>query len=309
MTTSFYEGKTVLVTGAAGFLGSHLVDQLRTVGARVVALDLAPAPESWGAFPRPAEGLRFERMDIADEPRLTGLLREERPEVLFHLAAVASPRACARDFTGAYRVNVQGTFDVLRLSSDVPHFVFLSSSAVYGTPRTLPIDEDHPLGGRDPYAVTKILGETLCANYATNYGRKCSIIRNFNAFGPRQDAEYIVPTVIKQALGTGRISIWNAAPVRDLMFVDNTEEAILTIGSQPRAGIFNVGSGRGVRIGELAQLIATQVGVQSPVEDLRKEVGGSPILVADVRRLHDLGWVERIPFEAGLSRTVEWYRG
>lgn len=307
--TSFYRGKTVLVTGAAGFLGSHLVERLCSLEARVVAVDTASAPGSWRAIPECAHGVRFEQINITEDAPLGTLIREERPEVLFHLAAIASPRACARDFATAYQVNVHGTFNVLRRSEAVPHVVFLSSSAVYGTPSALPMDESHPLHGRDPYAVTKILAETLCENYVVNYGRKCSIIRNFNAFGPRQDAEYVIPTIIKQALTTGRIEIWNAAPVRDLMFVDNTEDAILTIGSQPRAGIFNVGSGRGVRIGELAHLIAAKVGEHIPVEDLGKEVIGSPALVADVGRLQNLGWSEKIPFEVGLERTVEWYRG
>jgi nucleoside-diphosphate-sugar epimerase len=307
--TSFYRGKTVLVTGAAGFLGSHLVERLHSSEARVVATDIATAPDSWQAVPPEAPAVRFEQMDINDDVRLANLVREERPDVLFHLAAIASPRACARDFDAAYRVNVQGTFNVLRVSENVPHVVFLSSAAVYGTPASPRMDESHPLHGRDPYAMTKIMAETLCENYVANYGRKCSIIRNFNAFGPRQNPEYVIPTIIQQALRKGRIEIWNAAPVRDLMFVDNTADAILTIGSQTGAGIFNVGSGRGVRIGELAHLIAAKVGEHVSVEDLGKQVTGSPSLVADVGRLQNLGWVERVPFEVGLSRTVEWYRG
>ena len=306
--TSFYRGKTVLVTGAAGFLGSHLVERLLAVEARVVAVDTETAPESWRAAAPGSGSLRFESVDINDDARLGGLVREERPELLFHLAAVASPRACARDFATAYRVNVQGTFNVLQVSEPVPHVVYLSSAAVYGTPTSLPISEDHPRHGRDPYAITKIMAETLCENYVANYGRRCSIIRNFNAFGPRQRSEYVIPTIIQQAFATGRIEIWNAAPVRDLMFVDNTEDAILTIGSHPQGGIYNVGSGRGVRIGDVAQLIATSVGGPVPVEDLRKEVTGSPALVADVSRLRNLGWTEKVPFEVGLSRTVEWYR-
>jgi nucleoside-diphosphate-sugar epimerase len=307
--SSFYSGKAVLVTGAAGFLGSHLVERLRSLEAKVVAVDTATAPDSWRAIPSDPHPVRFVQMDITDDERLGNLVREERPEVLFHLAAIANPRACARDFVTAYRVNVHGTFNVLRVSEAVAHVVFLSSAAVYGTPASVRMDEGHPLRGRDPYAMTKILAETLCENYVANYGRKCSIIRNFNAFGPRQSPEYVIPTIIQQALTTGRIEIWNAAPVRDLMYVDNTADAILAIGSQARAGIFNVGSGRGVRIGELAHLIAAKVGEHVSVEDLGKEVTGSPSLVADVDRLRNLGWVERIPFEVGLSRTVEWYRG
>lgn len=301
---AFYPGRTIAVTGASGFLGSHLVERLTGLGARVVAIDTAPANPSEAS----PELVRSVRMDITDREGLTTVLDEERPEVLFHLAAIASPRACARDFPTAYRVNVEGTHDVLSASSHVPHFVLLSSAAVYGAPVALPMSESHPLLGRDPYAVTKIMAELLVENAAANYGRRCSIVRNFNAFGPRQPTEYVIPSVIRQALSTGRIEIWNGAPVRDLMFVDNTEQAILTIGAQSDGGTYNVGSGRGVRMGDVAQMIAKKVGPDVPVADLGKAVTGSPALVADVHRLTDLGWTETVPFDVGLDRTVAWYR-
>jgi NDP-hexose 4,6-dehydratase len=301
----FYAGRTIAVTGASGFLGSHMVERLTSLGARVVAIDTAPpAPTT------PVTDLvRSVQMDITDREGLTTLLDEERPEVLFHLAAIASPRACARDFGLAYRVNVEGTHHVLAASANVPHFVLLSSAAVYGAPVQLPMSESHPLLGRDPYAVTKIMAELLVENAAANYARRCSIVRNFNAFGPRQPAEYVIPSVIKQALSTGRIEIWNGAPVRDLMFVDNTEDAVLTIGAQSDGGTYNVGSGRGVRMGDVAQMIARKVGPDVPVSDLGKAVTGSPALVADVGRLTGLGWTETVPFDVGLDRTVAWYRG
>ncbi len=299
---TFYAGRTVAVTGASGFLGSHLVERLTGLGARVVAIDTAPFGVAVGDRVRPV------RMDIGDQEGLRSLLTEERPEVLFHLAAIASPRACARDFATAYRVNVEGTHHVLAASGTVAHFVLLSSAAVYGTPVELPMRESHPLLGRDPYAVTKIMAELLVENAVSNYGRRCSIVRNFNAFGPRQPTEYMIPSVIRQALATGRIEIWSGTPVRDLMYVDNTEEAILTIGAQPDGGTYNVGSGRGVRMGDLAHMIAKKIGPDVPVADLGKEVSGSPALVADVRRLTDLGWSETVPFDAGLDRTVAWYR-
>jgi nucleoside-diphosphate-sugar epimerase len=307
--SEFYRGRTVLVTGAAGFLGSHLVDRLLSLGARVVGVDAAPAPPAWTEGTGGTGALRFDQLDIADPVRLGSVVREERPDVLFHLAAIASPRACARDFGRAFAVNVEGTQRVLDASSEVAHLVFLSSAAVYGAPVSLPMTEEHPLGGRDPYAITKIMAELLVENSVANYGRRCSIVRNFNAFGPRQPTEYVIPSVIRQALATGRVEIWSGTPVRDLMFVDNTEEAILTIGAQAHGGTYNVGSGRGVRMGDLAQLIADRIGPDVPVADLGKTVTGSPALVADVGRLKELGWTETVPFEVGLSRTVEWYRG
>ncbi|HTW77637.1 MAG TPA: NAD-dependent epimerase/dehydratase family protein [Thermoplasmata archaeon] len=303
-----YAGRTVLVTGAAGFLGSHLVERLVSLGARVVAVDSAPMPPDWASGPANDGSVRYERADVEDVSRLETLVRDERPDVVFHLAAIASPRACAKDFATAFRVNVGGTQRVLEASRAVGHFVLLSSAAVYGAPVVLPMAEDHPLLGRDPYAITKIMAELLVENAVVNDGRRASIVRNFNAFGPRQPTEYVIPSVIRQALTTGRIELWSGAPVRDLMFVDNTEEAILAIGARSDGGTFNVGSGRGMRMADLAQRIAATVGRDVPIADLGKPVTGSPALVADVRRLRALGWEETVPFDEGLARTVAWYR-
>ena len=298
-----FDGKKVVVTGAAGFLGSSLVPRLTAEGATVTAADNF-------SFARPdqASGVAPRDVDIRDGPAVERLMGEAQPDVVIHLAAVANPRTCKQDFPLAFDVNVGGTQHLLRYAPAPARFVFMSSAAVYGEPLYLPIDENHPRRGRDPYSITKIIGEDLCELYATNYQRSVVVARNFNAFGVGQTGDYIVPQLIRQALTEHKIEIWDARTVRDLTYVDNTVDALVRIAQSDHKGTVNIGSGRGVSVGELARRIGQKLG-GVPVVDLKKKVLGSPVLVASNARLESLGWSERVTFEDGLDRTIEWTRG
>jgi nucleoside-diphosphate-sugar epimerase len=308
MEISGYKGKRVLVTGASGFVGRHLTKRLLEAEAEVLCTDIVPFPGFAVTADARRAAPRFKTLDVRDEAAVQDLLRQEQVDVLFHLAAIANPRACKKDFDRAYKVNVDGTFHLLQHGENVGRFVFLSSSAVYGPPDHLPIDENHPRKGTDPYAITKIIAEDLCRTYVTNYGRKCEIIRNFNSFGPYQEPDYVIPSIIRQGLASHAIEIWNSDPVRDFSYVENTVEAILRIGRSTQNSVYNVGSGTGVRIGDLATMIAAKIDKSVTIRDLRKDVIGSPTLVAGVNRLRELGWAERVPLSVGIERTVEWFR-
>jgi nucleoside-diphosphate-sugar epimerase len=230
-------------------------------------------------------------------------------DVMFHLAAVADPRRCKEDFDAAFRANVLGVKTALEAGKRFERMVVLSSAAVYGDPEYLPIDERHPLRGKDPYAVTKILGEWLCRHFLENVGIRLTIVRNFNAFGPRQSTAYLIPTLITQALAEKRIEMWSAEPVRDFLFVSDTVGALLAIAtSEATVGTtVNIGAGQGVRAGELAAKIAALFGV--PLIDLKRAVGGSARLVCDNSLLKTLtGWAPKVSFDEGLARTVAWFR-
>lgn len=297
------DGRTVLVTGAAGFLGTTLLPRLTAEGARVV-----PADNLSFARPDRAGGPEIRPVDIRDPRAVEALCRESAPDLIVHLAAVANPRTCKQDFPLAFDVNVGGTQNLLRHAPPKARFLFMSSAAVYGEPLYLPLDEGHPRRGRDPYTVTKIVGEDLCQNYVDNYQRSVVIARNFNAFGAGQTGDYIVPQLIRQALTEGRIEIWDPRTVRDLTYVDNTVDAVLRLAASDRTGVFNIGSGRGISVGELAALVSKKLG-GVPVVDLHKKALGSPVLISNNQRLKELGWSETVGFEEGVDRTIAWMRG
>lgn len=294
--------KKVLVTGSSGFLGQHLCKKLVQLDAVVTGID-SVATDSGNQSMRES----YSRCDIRDDDQVKKIL-EKGFDLIFHLAAIASPRTCKINFDLAYDVNVLGTKNIVSNSKDAGRLVFMSSASVYGNPIELPIREDHPLNGSDPYSITKIMGEFICHNYVDNYDYNISIARNFNAFGIGQPAEYIVPTLITQALKGGKIEIWNSNPVRDLMYVDDTINGLLAIGLNDGNGIYNIGSGVGTKIGALAQCIRESIGSQIKIVDLRKEVIGSSNLISDNTKLKTLGWEQEVGFDSGLSRTIDWFK-
>lgn len=302
--TSEWSGKRVLVTGAAGFLGSHLVARLASGGASVVGVDNF-------SFPRPdlaeaAGGYTPVTADLRQAEGLKQIVADAPPDLVFHLAAIANPRQCKQDFPLAFDVNVNGTQNLLRVLPTAARVVFMSSAAVYGEPQALPIEESHPRHGADPYSITKIMGEELCGVYNRHYGRQIAIVRNFNTFGVGQVGDYIVPQLIRQGLTERKIEIWDSRTVRDFLYVDNAIDALLAIASHAENGPVNIGSGRGISVGELAQTIAQKFGGDLEVVDLKKKVLGSPALVSSNARLRALGWQETVAFEDGIDRTIRW---
>jgi nucleoside-diphosphate-sugar epimerase len=303
--SGYFAGKSVLVTGAAGFVGSHLCHRLAAEGARVTGADNL----SFARPDRPDGSPPLVNADIRDAPGTKALMEAHAPDVVFHLAAIANPRTCKQDFGLAYDVNVTGTQNVFRFSPPKARIVFISSAAVYGNPEYLPIDEKHPRRGSDPYSVTKILGEDLATCYVRNYQRDIGIVRNFNTYGVGQTGDYIVPQLIRQALTERKMELWDPKTVRDLMYIDNTVEALLAVATSAEKDPVNVGSGRSVTVGDLAKTIAARFGGDLPILDLKKSAGGSSALVSNNDRLRSLGWTERVSFEEGIARTIEWTRG
>jgi nucleoside-diphosphate-sugar epimerase len=304
----YFSGRRTMVTGAAGFLGSHLTRRLLSEGALVTGLDnFSGSRPDTTRSPEP-EGAREISVDLRSSSGVEGVIEAVRPEIVFHLAALANPRTCEQNFPLAFDVNVVGTQNVLQFSPMDARVVFMSSASVYGVPERLPLAESHPRNGSDPYSVTKILGEELVASYVQNYQRNIVIVRNFNTFGVGQTGDYIVPQLIRQALTDHQIELWDARTVRDLMYVDDTIDALLTVASSEERSVVNVGTGRGTVVGDLARIIGERVGGSVPVVDLKKKLLSSPALVSDSSRLRALGWTEKVSFEEGLDRTIAWTR-
>jgi nucleoside-diphosphate-sugar epimerase len=302
------KGKTILVTGSNGFLGLNLSQKLADIGCDFVGIDnVISQRKDWDIL-KDRKKMIFRKIDITNAEHIENLFKDYDFNLVFHLAAIANPRTCKENFELAFDVNVVGTKNLLRCSRDCDQVVFMSSASVYGEPLWLPIEENHPANGNDTYSFTKIMGENICLNLVKNYGQKISIARNFNTFGIGQSSDYIIPTLIQQALRDKKIKIWNSDPVRDMMYVDNTIDALLTIANHGRSDIYNIGSGRGIQIGQLANILRDSVDKSIEIVDLHKPISGSSVLVANNAKLKNLGWQEKVDFKEGLYKTVKWFR-
>jgi dTDP-glucose 4,6-dehydratase len=305
----------VLVTGAGGFIGSHLTECLAEVGARPRAFIHynARGQEGWLSASPHRGVIEFVPGDIRDIDTVRRAMREV--EVVFHLAALISIPYSYQAPLSYVRTNVEGTLNVLQaaLEQGVGRVVHTSTSEVYGTAQRVPIDETHPLQGQSPYAASKIGADKLAESFHLSFGLPVVTVRPFNTFGPRQSARAIVPTIITQYLTGGRVRLGNLSPLRDLNYVTNTVEGFLAAGISDQAPgqTFNLGSGREISIGDLALLIAKLVGKEVEIEcdERRVRPPQSEVerLLADygaARKL--LGWAPTVSLEQGLQLTIDW---
>lgn len=312
-----WQGKQVLVTGAGGFIGSHLAEQLVREGARVRALVHYNALGTWGWLDHSPLRDQMEVVagDIADAESVRQAAKGS--ETLFHLAAlIAIPYSYRAPFSYV-RTNVEGTLNVLQAARDLGgvRVVHTSTSEVYGTARQVPIPETHPLQGQSPYSASKIGADKMTESFHLSFNVPVVTVRPFNTYGPRQSARAVIPTIIMQGLAGQRVRLGSLHPTRDLNFVSNTVEGFLLAGSSPAAvgRTINLGSGREISIGDLAQLIGKLLGspitVESEAARLRPEGSEVERLVADARLANELlGWTPRVSLEDGLRETIAWLR-
>jgi nucleoside-diphosphate-sugar epimerase len=300
------EGKVVCVTGAAGFIGKALCGKLVERGEQVIAVDnfLVGARNSLAQLE--------DKVDVVDaDIRELETLREplSRSHVTYHLAALANPRTCAQDFALAFDINVRGTANVLNLCGHCDRVIFLSSVMVHGEPRYLPIDEQHPLDGHDPYSISKIICEYLM-KLATHMNKiPITIIRNSNGYGPGQSLDYLIPTLISQALHQKVIEVWDPKVIRDFLYIDDVVEALIrSAEAEAAAGeTLNLGSGHGIATGELAEIVSKLLGVEWV--DVKKPSPVSSKMIADISKIKALtGWQPLVPLEEGLQRTIDYYQ-
>lgn len=314
MSRDDLRGAKVLVTGSSGFIGSNLCTRLLSeFGCSVVGIDsITPKFTKIGegdSLSSGNESFSFNQIDIANGKEVEDVFKQNEFDFIFHLAALANPRTCKQDFGLAFNVNVVGTKNIVERSDKDSRLVFMSSAAVYGNPLTLPISEAHPRNGNDPYSISKIMGEDLCLCFSNNYKHDICIARNFNTFGDGQIGDYIIPTLIKQAVMEHKIEIWNSKPIRDFMYIEDAVNALITIAQQGSAAeVYNIGTGKGTTIGSLASTVRDVVDQKMIVNDMEKQVLGSSELVADSRKLASLGWRAQVQFEDGLRKTIDWFK-
>ncbi len=294
----------VLVTGATGFLGSHLVDRLTERGAAVTAL-VRSRSDTLGRSP---PSVTLVRGDIA-RPFVI-----EDVTTVFHLAAIAHVGHALERPLRAFEINTAGTVNVLeavRRSSTVQKLVFVSTAHVYGAPRYLPIDEAHPLQAQEPYAASKLAAEAFVSAYGSAYGLPVAIGRLFNVYGPRQHPDFVIPSIINQALAKNTLSLGNLTPTRDFTYVDDVVEALMQLGAAG-TGIYNVGSGVEVSIETLVTLIARILDKRVATVSSRAQRRSDDIEIdrmwADIAKIRALGWSPHVGLTEGLGRTIAWFK-
>lgn len=315
-----WQDRTVLVTGAGGFIGSHLTGALADRGAKVRALVHYNSRNDPGnlRFLGEQQMQRVEVVmgDVTDAGCVTQAVRG--CECVFHLAALIGipySYVAPRSYVAA---NIVGTLNVLEAvrALGVRRMVHTSTSEAYGTARYEPIDEDHPLQGQSPYSATKIGADKLAESYHRSFGVPVATIRPFNTYGPRQSARAVIPTIITQLLsGRNTVELGSLSPLRDLTYVEDTARGFLAVAESDSAvgEVINVGNGKAISIGDLAAEIcrmvnpsAKVVSVEQRVRPASSEVMKLICAAAKAERL--LGWRAEVSLEEGLRRTVEFIR-
>lgn len=310
-------GKQVLVTGAGGFIGSHLTEALVRGGAKVRALVTYNARNDWGHIERLPEEIRREvdvRPGNVRDPYLVDSV-VRGTEIVFHLAAlipIPYSYVAPAEFV---ETNVRGTLHVLEAArrNDVIRVVHTSTSETYGTALYTPIDEAHPLQGQSPYSASKIGADKLAESYWRSFGTPVITVRPFNTFGPRQSARAFLPTVLTQALTRDVVRVGSLDPVRDMNYVEDTVRGFLLAGTIPGVDglTLNLGSGRGVSMGELLDMALKVTGRAPRVETeearVRPEKSEVMELVCDASAARAaLGWESEVSLEDGVARTAAW---
>lgn len=310
-----WRGINVLVTGAAGFIGSHLVEELMGLGARITAFIRYTSRASLGFLSSLKSDLHIIAGDLTEFESVYRAMKDQ--EYVFHLGALIGVPYSFVHPREVVQVNTIGALNVLTAARETNprRIVLTSTSEVYGTARHIPIDEDHPLQAQSPYAASKIAADKLGEAFYRSYGLPVAIARPFNTFGPRQSLRAVIPTIIAQALRGGPIALGATSPTRDFTFVKDTVRGLLRCAEVDRAvgEIVNLGTGREISIGDLAKRIASLTGVEVRIvsDEQRIRPGSSEVqrlCCNAAKAAHLLDWQVKYSLEEGLKQTVEWFR-
>ena len=314
----------ILVTGADGFIGSHLTEALVRAGHRVRAFVLYNSFNSRGWLDQsPADirsALEYFAGDVRDPHGMKKAM--EGCDVVMHLAALIAIPYSYHSPDAYVDTNVRGTLNVLQAARElgVARVVHTSTSEVYGTARHVPIDEEHPLQGQSPYSATKIGADQMALAFHRSFGTPVTVLRPFNTYGPRQSARAVIPATIIQLLsGKGPIKLGALHPTRDFNFISDTVRGFIAAAASDAAlgEVVNVGSNFEVSIGDTAKLIAELVGTELRVENdpVRMRPAASEVdrlWASNAKAAKLLGWAPeyagREGLRRGLTETIEWFR-
>lgn len=310
--------KKVLVTGAAGFIGSHLTEKCEEVGYEVKAFVRYNSRNSWGWLEETKykDNIEIITGDIRDYDSVYDALKE--CDTVFHLAALIGIPYSYISPLAYIKTNIEGTYNILQASKELGlgNILITSTSETYGTAQYVPIDEKHPMVGQSPYSASKIGADHLALSYYRSFDLPVKIVRPFNTYGPRQSARAIIPTVITQILaGIKQLKLGNLHPTRDLTFVKDTAKGFIEIAKTENlfGEITNIGMNNEISIGDLVNLIANlmEVDIEIVTDSQRVRPGKSEVerLYCDNSKLLDnTNWQPDYNLNKGLLETIAWLK-
>lgn len=315
-----WTGKKVFITGAGGFIGSHLVETLAAHGARVKAFVRYNSRQDTGCLKFLPEETQRECEVVFGDLRNPDDLRQslKGSDVVFHLGALIAIPYSYRNPREVVETNVLGTLNVMTacLDQEVERVIHTSTSEVYGTAQYVPIDETHPLKGQSPYSASKVGADKITESFFCSYQLPVVTVRPFNTYGPRQSSRAIIPTLITQALAKERVSVGSLHPRRDFTYVSDIIDGFIKVaeGKDALGEVVNLGSNTEISIDDLAKAIfqilekPSLTLVQEP-ERIRPSESEVERLWADNAKAKTLfGWTPRVPLKEGLARTIGWVR-
>ncbi len=307
----------ILVTGGAGFIGSHVVDRLLTEGKEVICLDNFDAyydPAIKHSNIKPAsknKNFKLIEGDIRDVELIKRILGEESIDYIIHEAAQAGVRASVKDPRKVHEVNTTGTLNILEavLNSSVKKFVNASSSSVYGKVEYLPFDEEHPKNPVSPYGASKLAAEHYCRTFCELYGLRVTSLRYFTVYGPRMRPDLAISIFAKKALSNEPIEIFgDGTKTRDFTYIDDAVSATLTAMEKGNCEAYNVGGGTRITINELARKIIEITESRSKIIYSQNVKGDAEHTLADVSKAEkELDWKPKISIDDGLRKFIGWF--
>lgn len=311
------KGQNVLVTGAGGFIGSHLAEHLVELGAKVKAFVKYNSRSDWGLLellPKDKLGeIEVIMGDLRDGDAVRQITKDI--DIIFHLGSLVAIPYSYLHPREVIETNVIGTLNVLTATREngVQRVVHTSTSEVYGTAQYVPMDEKHPLQGQSPYSASKIGSDMIAESFHRSFGVPVTTLRPFNTYGPRQSARAVIPTIISQALTRKQIELGSLHPTRDYTYVDDVAVAFIRAAERPRSigEVINIGSNFEISVGDIARKVMSFIGetkeIVSDARRIRPEKSEVERLWCDntkAKRL--LKWEPTIDFDEGLKRMTRW---
>jgi len=312
-----YKNRKILVTGAGGFIGSHLTEKLVNLGCMVRAFVRYNSRNDRGLLEILPDSIKGKMNVFMGDLRDSESVREAMKdiEIVFHLAAlIAIPYSYIHP-REVIDTNVIGTLNVLNAARDygVEKVIHTSTSEVYGTAQYVPIDEKHPLQAQSPYSASKIAADKIAESFYKSYELRIAIIRPFNTYGPRQSARAVIPTIITQALTGDKVFLGSLHPIRDFTYIEDVIDGFIKMVETDEAigEVINLGSGSGLSIGELAKRIIPLIGknveivfdsrrVRPPKSEVEK------LIANNSKAMKLLHWEPKVSLNEGIKKTIEW---